>query len=58
MSFPKIISQLKRGCERCEHDLREADCKHRELDGNSKFCLLLKLSWFKALNKRRKLVKK
>ena len=38
--------------------LREADCKHRALNGNSKFCILLKLSWFKALNERRRLVKK
>ena len=38
--------------------LREAGCKHRALHGNSKFCILLKLSWFKALNKRRTLVKK
>ena len=38
--------------------LKEADCKHRALDGNSEFCILLKLSWFKGRNKKRRLVKK
>ena len=38
--------------------LREADCKHRASDGNSKFCILLKISRFKALDKRFRLVKK
>ena len=37
--------------------IREADCKYRASDGNSKFSIFLKLSWFKALNKRRTLVK-
>ena len=39
-------------------DLREADCKHRASDGNSKFCILLKISRFKALDERLRLVKK
>ena len=38
--------------------LREADCKHRASDGNSKFCILLKISRFKALDERLRLVKK
>ena len=39
-------------------NLREADCKHGALDGNSKFCILLKLSWFKGRNKTRRFMKK
>ena len=38
--------------------LREADCKHPVLDENSKFCVFIKLIWFRARNKRRTLVKK
>ena len=38
--------------------LRAADCKHRASDGNSKFCILLKISRFKALDERLRLVKK
>ena len=41
-----------------QHVLREADCEHQALDGNSKICILFKLSWFKAFNKRRRFVKK
>ena len=37
--------------------LREADCKHRASDGNSKFCILLKISRFKALDEKLRLVK-
>ena len=37
--------------------LREADCKHRPSGGNSKFCILFKISRFKALDERLRLVK-
>ena len=57
VSFVKVCF-FPFGFEEGMWDLREADCKHRASDGNSKFCILLKISRFKALNERLRLVKK
>ena len=56
--FERLCNFIVRSQFYCFGLYRKVDCKLRALDGNSKFCILLDLSWFKAGNKRKGLVKK